>query len=155
MKRAMQWRNPSTTFHLAVAVAVAIVLAALCIPTAQAQTWTVLHNFTDGGDGGGPEAGVTFDQQGRIYGTGSGAAATAKAWSIVSPARAVVGLFSPIYSFGSQGHDGSNPDSQGAFWTRMACFTEQPTKAAPEAMGTVFSLQPPATACKSAPLPLG
>jgi hypothetical protein len=36
--------------------------------SAYAQTYTVLHNFA-GGDGFGPLAGITFDQQGRIYGT--------------------------------------------------------------------------------------
>jgi uncharacterized repeat protein (TIGR03803 family) len=33
---------------------------------------TVLHNFTGGNDGGGPYAGVIFDQEGSLYGTTTG-----------------------------------------------------------------------------------
>jgi hypothetical protein len=36
---------------------------------AQAQTLTVLHTFTGGTDGYEPFAGVTLDQQSRVYGT--------------------------------------------------------------------------------------
>ncbi|MGA2904887.1 MAG: choice-of-anchor tandem repeat GloVer-containing protein [Candidatus Korobacteraceae bacterium] len=35
----------------------------------QAQTFTVLHNFTGGADGGYPYAGVTMDRAGNLYGT--------------------------------------------------------------------------------------
>ena len=55
-----------------------LALAALVLlgASAQAQTFQVLHNFTGGADGDAPYAGVTLDQQGRIYGTTSMAAAT-------------------------------------------------------------------------------
>jgi hypothetical protein len=43
---------------------------ALALP-AQAQTFTVLHSFTGGQDGGGPMAGVTLDA-GNLYGTAFG-----------------------------------------------------------------------------------
>ena len=36
---------------------------------AQAQTFTVLYNFTGGSDGGSPMAGLYLDQQGNLYGT--------------------------------------------------------------------------------------
>lgn len=35
----------------------------------QAQTFTVLHSFTNGNDGGSPHAGVTLDRGGNFYGT--------------------------------------------------------------------------------------
>jgi outer membrane protein assembly factor BamB len=36
-----------------------------------ASTFTVLHPFTNGVDGGVPEAGLTFDRAGNLYGTAS------------------------------------------------------------------------------------
>lgn len=39
------------------------------VPAAQAQTFTVLHNFTGQQDGGNPETGLTFDSAGNLYGT--------------------------------------------------------------------------------------
>ena len=44
-------------------------LTVLTNPSAHAQTFTVLHNFTGGADGSGPQSGVTFDRAGNIYGT--------------------------------------------------------------------------------------
>jgi len=35
----------------------------------QAQTYTVVHNFTGGGDGAAPYATLTFDAGGSLYGT--------------------------------------------------------------------------------------
>src|SRR5579863_9146666 len=37
----------------------------------QAQTYTILHNFTGGSDGGSPYAGLTMDRGGNLYGTTS------------------------------------------------------------------------------------
>ncbi len=37
--------------------------------TAQAQTLTVLHNFSGGGDGAYPVSGLTMDRAGNLYGT--------------------------------------------------------------------------------------
>src|SRR5271157_5746535 len=38
---------------------------------AEAQTFTVLHNFTNGVDGGEPWAGLSMDRAGNLYGTAS------------------------------------------------------------------------------------
>lgn len=48
-----------------------LILALVVIATssAHAQTYTVLHNFTGGVDGGNPYAGVTLDAAGNLYGT--------------------------------------------------------------------------------------
>ena len=43
-------------------------LAAFAIPSAQAQTFTVLHNFL-GPDGSLPTATLTLDRAGNLYGT--------------------------------------------------------------------------------------
>ena len=63
MKRAAQQRILSTPLRLTTAVAAAIVFAALTVPPAQAQTFSVLYNFTGGADGEFPYAGVTVGVQ--------------------------------------------------------------------------------------------
>lgn len=44
-------------------------LSTMISHSVQAQTFTVLHSFTGGGDGGQPEAGLTMDAAGNLYGT--------------------------------------------------------------------------------------
>lgn len=61
-------------------LSVASVVSFGCLLTlaASAQTFSVLHNFTGTGDGGGISAGLKIDSQGNLYGTaeeGGGAAA--------------------------------------------------------------------------------
>jgi uncharacterized repeat protein (TIGR03803 family) len=62
----------TTTRNLArgrLCVALALV-AGLCLTSmAQGQTYTVLHNFSHGPDGGLPEGGLTMDAEGNLYGT--------------------------------------------------------------------------------------
>jgi hypothetical protein len=53
-------------------LAVILTLSILSISMAEGQTFTVLHQFTGGGDGAGPAAGVTIDQGGNLYGTSAG-----------------------------------------------------------------------------------
>lgn len=96
--------------RMAALVSLAVLLIFLSVAlAAPAQTLQVLHNFTGGADGGQPIAGVTLDQQGRVYGTTTtggdyqdGAvyrlAHLSQGWSL-----------SPVYSFGSQENDGNTP----------------------------------------------
>ena len=53
------------------ALALAFVLGLIMVvaPSAQAQTFNVLHNFTGGGDGASPGAGLTMDRGGNFFGT--------------------------------------------------------------------------------------
>lgn len=44
-------------------------LAMVTMPSAHAQTYHILHSFTGAGDGGYPQAGVTIDRAGNLYGT--------------------------------------------------------------------------------------
>jgi uncharacterized repeat protein (TIGR03803 family) len=46
-----------------------VVLLALVAPTAEAQTFTVLHTFTGGTDGVWPQGGLVQDTAGNLYGT--------------------------------------------------------------------------------------
>ena len=40
--------------------------SACLVPTAGAQTYTIIHNFTNGGDGATPQAGLTMDAGGNF-----------------------------------------------------------------------------------------
>jgi len=53
----------------AVAILAAACLIALAPPSAQAQTFTDLYNFTGSSDGGYSWAGVVQDAKGNLYGT--------------------------------------------------------------------------------------
>ena len=61
-------RRPSQ-FTGITGVVVLVVMALAFVPGARAQTFTVLHNFTGGADGGNPLAGLTMDQAGNLYGS--------------------------------------------------------------------------------------
>ena len=53
----------------ALAIAIVFALAAVLTRSAQAQTFTVIHNFTGGGDGAHPYSTPTLDPAGNLYGT--------------------------------------------------------------------------------------
>lgn len=55
--------------YCCVVVTLMIAFGLSAIPVAQAQTLTVLHSFTGGGDGGKPGAGMNMDRHGVFYGT--------------------------------------------------------------------------------------
>lgn len=137
----------------------AITLAALLVTIgarpASAQTFSVIHSFTGGGDGFQPWAGVTIDQGGNLYGTtseftadppGSGTVFQMKykngAWTLqtlenfnligggplVPEGRAVIGPGGALY--------GTSFYGGGGFCTELGC-------------GSVYLLQPPGNVCKS------
>ncbi len=149
MKRATQPRSVSTFFRLTTVVA-AIGLVTLTISPAQAQTLTVLHNFT-GADGTEPLAGITFDQQGRIYGT-TYAGGYQENGVVYRGVREGAGwIFTPIYTFRGPdggGGDGSGPLARVVFGPDGLLYGTTSTGGT-SGNGTVFSLQPPASACKT------
>jgi uncharacterized repeat protein (TIGR03803 family) len=49
----------------------ALTIGLTLTPTAEAQTYNVIHNFTGGSDGANPIAGLTVDAAGSLYGTAS------------------------------------------------------------------------------------
>ena len=132
-----------------IAACLALFFAAV---TAQTQTLTVLHTFTGGADGYEPYAGVTLDQQGRIYGT-TIQGGLHDDGVVFRLAREGQGwALSPIYSFGSQKDDGVNPVSRVVFGPGGLLYGTTSSGGSGRG-GTVFSLKPPATACKAALCP--
>ena len=123
-----------------------VVLGLLMLATAMAsaQTFTVLHNFDLGADGGVPYAGVTLDQQGRIYGTTSdGGTRNGVVYRMVQSGAAWI--LTPIYTFHGQ-PDGAVPYAGVVFGPDGALYGTTSYGGAANA-GTVFRLRPPAASC--------
>jgi len=133
---------------------------------AQAQTFTVLHNFTGGLDGANPYTGLTMDRAGNLYGTALYGGLQVNDCHITNGCGTVFKLakqgsgwiFRPLYQFqGFPSGDGANPlgrvifGPDGALYgttaygglTAEGCGTTQP------GCGTVFKLSPPPTPCRS------
>lgn len=119
---------------------------------AQAQTFTVLHRFTGGGDGASPQSGLTIDAHGRLYGNTNGFPLSDG--SVFKVAEMGSGwILSTLNDF--NGNDGSFP-----YDNRMVIGPDgnlygatasggQGTCNGGEFCGVVFRLQPPRTACRS------
>jgi len=129
-----------TVFMLAVAAA----------PAAQGQTYSVIHNFT-GSDGDSPQAGLTFDKAGNLYGT-TRYGGSHNAGTVFKVTRHGSGwLFTPLYNF-TGGYDGSNPDSRVVFGPDGSLYGTT-TFGGQYRSGVVFRLRPSASACKTAICP--
>jgi uncharacterized repeat protein (TIGR03803 family) len=139
------------------AAVLTIFLAALvAVPVASAQTFNVIFSFNDNAVGSQPNAGVTLDKNGNIYGTnyfyGIGYGTVYKL-----TLRNGVWMPSVLYTF-LGGNDGANPASRVVFGPDGAlygttsqgggdgCFSGK-------GCGTVFRLAPPANACKTSLCP--
>jgi uncharacterized repeat protein (TIGR03803 family) len=82
-------------------------LAAMATRHAQAQTFSVVYNFSGGSDGGNPLAGFTIGRAGTLYGTTSAGGAS-NAGTVFQVTRK--GNQSVLYSF-TGGADGANPQA--------------------------------------------
>ena len=128
---------------LCLVLATVFLLLAIASPTAQAQ-FSVLHTFTGGGDGGNPEAGVTY-RGGTLYGTTS--AGGTGYGTVYETFRSGSNWFTlPIYLF--HGSDGANPAARVVFGPDGHLYGT--TMAGGIAWGVVFDLIPPLTVCKTA-----
>src|SRR5271169_1929303 len=73
----------------------------------QAQTFSLMHTFTGGSDGGNPLAGFTIDAAGNLYGTtnAGGAYGAGTIFKVTSTGKEIV-----LHSF-KGGTDGANPQA--------------------------------------------
>jgi uncharacterized repeat protein (TIGR03803 family) len=113
---------------------------------AQAQTLTVLHNFT-GVDGAAPVAGLTIDQAGNLYGSAQfgGAHSVGSAFKLAHQGSSWI--FTLLYNFVG-GSDGALPAARVIFGPDGSLYStteEGGTSgvACGSGCGTVFSLKPP------------
>jgi uncharacterized repeat protein (TIGR03803 family) len=139
----------------ALTIVIALTLAAT--PAAQAQTFTVIHNFTGGGDGANPYAGLTIDRGGSLYGTAAnGGAGSGTVFRLAH--KNSVWLFTPLYRFnGSPAGDGAGPAARVVFGPDGSLygttFDGGGAGCGGGGCGTVFNLKPPVSACKTALCP--
>lgn len=136
------------------------VLAVLVSAAAQAQTFTVLHNFS-GPDGATPNAGVTIDRAGNLYGTTSMAGnhnclnheGCGTVFKLTH--RGSGWTFATLYTF-QGGSDGGNPLARviiGSNGTLYGTTSLSGNNACISGCGTVFNLRPTPTFCPSISCP--
>ena len=124
-----------------------VVIAALATPAVHAQTYTVIHTFTGGSDGGQPYSGLTMGPGGKFYGvTSSGGIG---GYGVVYRLAHVGSgwTFTPLYHF-KGGNDGAYPSARVTLGPDGALYGT--TGGGGGGGGTVYRLAPPASACKTA-----
>lgn len=140
---------------LAITLGVVVATTIVAVPEAQAQTFQVLHTFT-GGDGIGPDAGLTMDRAGRLYGTVNGG--TGNDGSVFRMAESGSGwVLTPLHQFVRPLTNGNGPDAKvifgpdGNLYSTTAIGGDEQADCVNDGQGCglVFKLQPPATACVS------
>jgi uncharacterized repeat protein (TIGR03803 family) len=111
---------------------------------AQAQTETVLYNFTGGSDGGNPRSSLIFDAAGNLYGTtnGGGVFGAGTVFEL-SPNGSGGWSETVLYSF-TGGADGSNPYSNMIF-DSVGNLYGTTYEGGANGLGVVFELSPVGT----------
>ena len=115
--------------------------------TAQAQTFSVLHNFTAGGDGLGPEASITVGPGGVLYGTAGGGGTYGNGTVFKLKQVNSDWVFSTLYEF-TGGSDGGHPIGGVVIGPGGALYGTTQVGGADDD-GVVYALTPPATFCRS------
>ena len=98
----------SRPLTIALTLTMLFALIAALTPAAQAQ-YKVIRYFT-GRDGANPEAGVTMDKAGSLYGTTFGGGTTGNGTVFQLKYKDPSFVFNPLYSFGG-GSDGAKQKS--------------------------------------------
>lgn len=150
---------PASIRRTMLALATFCALTTIAMRPTYAQTFTVLHDFTGHGDGGNPEAALTIDSGGNIYGTTSiGGVGYGLVYELRH--RGSGWALTPLYDFQS-GSDGSFPVGQVVFGPDGALYGTTlyggggPCRSGTGFLGcgTVFKLTPPATVCHTTSCP--
>jgi len=139
--------------------ALAIVGALTLLATAlEAQTFTVLHNFTGGPDGAYPYAGLTIDAAGNLYGTTTaggntqGGCSPSGCGTVFKLKQAGAGwVLTPLFTLGG-GPEGFESQARVVFGPNGTLYGTT-TMGGYEDSGLVFNLTPPASACHSVVCP--
>jgi len=135
------------------------VLALLFTEVLSAQTYSVIHNFTDTPDGAQPDAGLTMDRAGNLYGTtplggfAGSQSCPAGCGTVYRLSRTSNGwTITILHAFGGPRSDGADPFSRVIFGRDGALYgTTYSGGTGPR--GTVFRLSPPAKSCGNVPCP--
>jgi uncharacterized repeat protein (TIGR03803 family) len=142
------------------ALAALCALAMIAMRPAQAQTLTVLHNFTRGQDGANPWGGLTIDRAGNLYGTATQGGSTncqGGCGTVFELSQRNAGwTLSPLYVFNGA-PDGAYPEgrlifgSDGRLYgtTGQGGLQNQNGQCQMLGCGTILALRPPVTFCHS------
>ena len=134
-------------------------LSILTVRTAQAQTYTLLHDFTGGADGGNPESSPLVDAAGNLYGTTSiGGVGYGVVFKLTHKNSGWI--FNVLYTFQS-GLDGAAPFASLIFGPDGALYGTTAYGGGGDCRsgtgflgcGTVFKLMPPPTVCPTTSCP--
>lgn len=122
----------------------------LTVQPAQAQTFSVIHNFTGGLDGRNPYAGLTMDAAGNLYGTTCGAACAfgaSNGGTVFRLSKKGPGwLVTVLYTFRG-GNDGAGPAARVIIGPNGSLYGTTMygggSGCGGSGCGTVFNLRPP------------
>ena len=142
-------------------LAFVLLLSLAVAHAAHAQTYAVIHNFSGGGDGAAPTAGLAIDHAGNLYGTATyggnfGGNCGSLGCGIVFRLsnRNSSWVLTPLYSF-QGGDDGMTPQManvvigpDGALYS-STFYGGGPCNGNNQGCGTVFKLQPAPNACQN------
>lgn len=126
--------------RLILACAFVLALATLALSHAQAQTFSVVHNFTGGSDGGGPLSGFIIDSAGNFYGT-TNTGGTSN-YGVVFKMNSS-GVETVLHTF-TGGTDGANPNG-GLVRDKTGNLYGTTTAGGASGAGTVFRVTPTGT----------
>lgn len=160
-------RHPALAFGkglsaLALALALVCALAMASAQSVRAQTFTVIHTFTGGGDGAIPQAGLTMDAAGNLYGTtssggymGSDECRTQHGCGAVFKLthKPSGWILTPFYTF-QGGNDGNGPLSRVVFGPDGGLYgttySGGISGCSGDSCGTVYRVTPQARVCEKA-----
>ncbi len=154
MTRPEQHRS-SALFRLAITAGLFILL--VTVRAAQAQTYTVIHNFTGGADGYNPTSTLVQDRAGNLYGTTeNGGTYHEGVLFQLKPTRSGGWIFYPIHEFAGGSDDGAGPFDYGGLTIGPDGNIYGSTVGGGMtgcngdcSLGVVFRLQPPPTSCRA------
>ena len=155
-------RSPSSTIARPLAMAIVFALAVVLAQSAHAQTFNVIFSFPSGGAlGADPQAGLTMDTAGNLYGTAAaggykgGMCYPDGCGTVFKLSNSGNGwILTPLYKF-TDSPDGKLPMARVIFGPDGSLYGTTNAGGRPGCgygCGTVFSLKPP-TSCKTALCP--
>jgi uncharacterized repeat protein (TIGR03803 family) len=128
----------------------AIVFAIGSVPQLQAQTYTILHDFSGGGDGDNPAWGLTMAGPGNFYGTTVFGGRYDEGTVFNLKHTGSGWILRTLYSF-QGGGDGAQPTSPPTIGPDGSLYGT--TSIGGSGAGTVYKLTPPATICPTVNCP--
>jgi len=139
--------NLNSCLNMFAMALVAVFALTLLTPHAlQAQTFSVIHNFSGEGDGTNPYAGVTIGGGGVLYGTASGGGTHGHGVVFRLSHIGSGWVFGALYEF-TGGSDGATPYGGIAIGPNGALYGTPYGGGVGD--GTAFELRPPATYCSA------